>query len=215
MKNINYEAISKEELIALLAKKNEVIAEQKKHIAEQNASITQQEEKIDELKTQVKLLEEYVALAKQRQFAAKSEKFNSNQLSFFDEASSPNPELILKAEEEIQVASFTRKKPGRKALPKELPRKPVVYDLEEQDKICSCGCDLTHIGDEKSEQLEIIPAKIFVIQHIRKKYACKKCEEMIKTAPFPKQAIPRSIAAPGLLSHVLTSKFQDHLPLYR
>lgn len=215
MENINLESISKEELIELLAEKEKIITAQEQNLTERNQDIIKQKEKVAELTTQVKLLEEYVALAKQRQFAAKSEKININQLSFFDEASAPNPEALLKAEEEIQVASFTRKKPGRKALPKELPRKPVVYDLAESEKICSCGCELSYIGDEKSEQLEIIPAKIYVIQHLRKKYACKKCEETIKIASFPKQPIPRSIAAPGLLSHVLTSKFHDHLPLYR
>jgi transposase len=215
MENIDLNNISKEELLALLAEKDKIVMEQEQNLNEKNQDLSKQKEKIEELTTQVKILQEYVALAKQRQFSAKSEKLNINQLSFFDEANPPNAEAILKAEEEIQVSSFTRKKPGRKALPKELPRKPVVYDLQEAEKICSCGCELTHIGEEKNEQLEIIPAKIYVIQHIRKKYACKKCEETIKIAPFPKQPIPRSIAAPGLLSHVLTSKFQDHLPLYR
>ena len=229
MENIDLENISKEELITLLVKKEKFIAdqnqtlaakdknliEQEKTLISQEQNLSKQKGKIEALTTQVKILEEYVALAKQRQFSAKSEKLNINQLSFFDEANPPNPEVILKAEEEIQVASFTRKKPGRKALPKELPRKSVVYDLQEAEKICSCGCELMHIGEEKSEQLELIPAKTYVIQHIRKKYACKKCEGTIKTASFPKQPIPRSIAAPGLLSHVLTSKFQDHLPLYR
>ncbi|MBA2653558.1 MAG: IS66 family transposase [Gammaproteobacteria bacterium] len=186
---INYENKSKEELIDLLKRQSE----------------------------QIKTLTEYLALARQRQFGTKSEKFNANQLNFFDEAVLPkNPEIILQAEDEICVASFVRKKsPGRKALPSDLPRETIVYDLPEEEKICTCGCALTHIFDDKSEQLEIIQPKIYVIQHVRKKYACRECEETIKTAPYPKQPIPRSIAAPGLLSHVLVSKFQDHLPLYR
>ena len=85
----------------------------------------------------------------------------------------------------------------------------------EEEKICACGKELTHIKDETCEQLEIIPAKVYVIQHVKKKYACKHCEETIKTAAMPAQPIPRSIAAPGLLSHILVSKFQDHLPLHR
>lgn len=114
------------------------------------------------------------------------------------------------------MATYSRKKSvGRKALPEELQRIPRVYDLPEAEKICACGCELTHIKDEKSEQLEIIPAKIYVIEHIRKKYACKQCEETIKTAKMPLLPIPRSIAASGLLSHVLISKFVDHLPLFR
>jgi len=65
-----------------------------------------------------------------------------------------------------------------------------------------------------SEQLDIIPAKIQVIRHIRKKYACD-CGKCIKTAPMPKQPIPKSLASPGLLAHITVSKYQDALPLYR
>lgn len=100
-------------------------------------------------------------------------------------------------------------------MPAELPRVQRVYDLSNEEKVCACGCALTYIADEKSEQLEIIPAKIYVIEHIKKKYACKQCEDTIKTAKMPTPPIPRSIAASGLLSHVLVSKFQDHLPLFR
>lgn len=192
----NYNNKSKEELIKL---------------------ITQQTEQISQHKKQIIFLEEYIKAQQLRQFANKSEKVNFNQLAFFDEAKpSKDEEKILAAEEEIQVASFKRKKtPGRKALPADLPRVPRIYDLTEAEKICSCGRELTYITDEKSEQLEYIPAKIFVIQHIKKKYACKQCEETIKTAKMPAPPIPRSIAASGLLSHILVSKFQDGLPLYR
>jgi transposase len=100
-------------------------------------------------------------------------------------------------------------------LPAELLRIPRIYDLTESEKVCSCGCELTHIKDEKSEQLEIIPAKVYVIEHTRKKYACKQCQITMKLAKQPLSPIPRSIAASGLLSHVLVSKFQDHLPLHR
>ena len=166
---------------------------------------------------QIQFLEEQNAAYRLRQFANKSEKGNPNQASLFDEAELPaHPEKILAQEEEITIASYTRTKtPGRKPLPVDLPRVPRIYDLTEDEKTCHCGCELTHIKDEKSEQLEIIPAKIYVIEHIRKKYACKQCEETIKTAQKPMAPIPRSIAASGLLSHVLVSKFEDHLPLFR
>jgi len=65
-----------------------------------------------------------------------------------------------------------------------------------------------------SEQLDIIPAKIQVIRHIRKQYACR-CGQCIKLAPLPAQPIPKSMASPGLLAHVTVSKYQDALPLYR
>lgn len=238
MKNINnYANKSKKELIKILFEiesranchqeqihhqaeqiihQAEQITKQEIQITNQQNQISQQEIQITQHKKQITLLEEYIKAYQLRQFARKSEKINHEQLSFFDEAVPPkNEEKILAQEEEIKVAAFTRKKSGRKPLPAELPRVPRIYDLNDDEKICHCGCELTYITDEKSEQLEIIPAKIYVIEHIKKKYACKKCEETIKISKMPTPPIPRSIAASGLLSHVLVSKFEDHLPLFR
>ena len=68
----------------------------------------------------------------------------------------------------------TRKKtPGRKPLPDHLPRTRVEHDLPEDAKVCGCGCRKTKIGEEVSEQLDIIPARIQVLQHVRFKYACR------------------------------------------
>ena len=72
-----------------------------------------------------------------------------------------------------------------------------------------------------SEKLEIIPAKMLVIRHVRKKYACKTCEGVeddgptVRIAPLPPQIIPKSIATPGLLAQIITSKFEYALPFYR
>ena len=172
---------------------------------------------LNEKDSQIESLKEMVRILRHRQFGNKSEKLSSSQLGFFDEAEIPkNPATIEKADEEIHVAAYNRKKSvGRKPLPEHLHREQCIHDLPENEKTCTCGHRLTHIKDEKSEQLEIIPAKIYVIEHIRKKYACRSCEETVKTAPMPPQPIPRSIAGPGLLSHVLVSKFHDHLPLHR
>ncbi len=161
---------------------------------------------------------ELLRLSRHRQFGSKSEKSDSGQMGLFNEADLPeNIKAIEKAELDIQVTSPARKKKkvGRKPLPATLPRQQVIHDLEEAEKKCICGSALTCIGGEKSEQLEIIPAQIYVIEHIRKKYACKQCEQTLKQAALPAQPLPKSIAAPGLLSHVIISKFEDHLPLYR
>lgn len=192
----NYNNKTREELINLLAERAKQIDSQAK---------------------QISILEEYILAHKHRQFGNKTEALSSIQLSIFNEAKLPkDAEKILVQESEIQVASHTRKpNVGRKALPQDLPRIPKFYDLDDADKMCGCGSHLTHIKDEKTEQLEIIPAKIYVIEHIRKKYACKICCVTIKTAAAPNLPIPRSIASSGLLSHVLVSKYQDHLPLYR
>lgn len=192
----NIDNFSKEKLIELLKQKDLVVTQQAK---------------------QIQFLEEQILAYQLRQFAAKSEKISPNQASFFDEATLPkSEEKNLVAEEEITVASYKRQNnPGRRPLPPELLRVQRIYDLAKEEKTCACGCALTHIKDEKSEQLEIIPAKIYVIEHIRKKYACKSCQTTIKIAKQPVAPIPRSIAASGLLSHVLVCKFQDHLPLHR
>lgn len=140
-----------------------------------------------------------IRLYQLRQLGKKSEKGSADQLSLFDEADLPKkPDAIEAAEEEIKVAAYTRKPFGRKPLPENLPREQRVYDLAGDEKTCACGHVLRHIKDETSEQLEIIPAKIYVAQHVRKKYTCKHCEETIKTAAMPIQPIPRSIAGPGL-----------------
>ena len=122
---------------------------------------------------------------------------------------------IEAADEEITIPAHKRKKRGRKPLPKFLDREIVEHDLPDNEKVCSCGEQLTNIKGEDSEQLKYIPAKVVVIVNRRKKYVCKKCEETVKLAPLPKMPIPKSIATSSLLATVLTAKFVDHLPLYR
>ncbi len=121
----------------------------------------------------------------------------------------------------IHVPAHDRKKRGRKPLPEDLPRVEVVHDIDDKDKVCACGCNKDKIGEERSEKLDIIPAKAQVIVNIRPKYACRNCEGVqddgatIAIAPVPAQIIPKSIAGPGLLAHIITAKFTDHLPFYR
>jgi len=112
---------------------------------------------------------------------------------------------------------------GRRRIPEDLPRRRVVHDLPEEEKPCPC-CGKTRemIGEETSEQLDYEPAKLSVIQHVRLKYACRACEQaaaeggpQITTAEKPLAPIEKGLAAPGLLSYVIVSKYSDHLPLYR
>ena len=175
--------------------------------------------KVQELEFKTEQLELQLKKALLKLYGAKSDKaINNEEPPAFDE-----PELapdttaaeLDQADEEITVPEHKRKKPGRKSLPKYLPRKEVVHDLPDAEKVCKCGNHLTHIADVESEQLEYIPAQITVVVNKRKKYACKKCEETIKLASLPKMPIPKSIATPGLLAAILVAKYCDHLPLYR
>jgi transposase len=167
------------------------------------------EEEIQRLQEQLKLL-----LAKR--YGASSEKVSPDQLGLFNEAESEaRTPVEEKPEQSLAVAAHERKRGGRKPLPDDLPRVRIEHDLPEDEKTCSCGCSLMRIGEDSSEQLDIVPAQVRVLQHVRLKYACKGCEETIKSAPLPAHPIPKSNASPGLLAHIAVAKYQDALPLAR
>ena len=175
---------------------------------------------IAEKNLRIALLEETVRLQQQKRFGSSSEK-SPDQQEMFNEAELTDAAEQMLSEQESESAPVEQralqghKKPGRKPLPADLPRIRIEHDVPEAEKRCPCGCQRTLIGEESSEQLDIIPAKVRVIVNVRKKYACKACEGEIKTAALPPQPIPKSNASPGLLAHIAISKFQDALPLYR
>lgn len=113
---------------------------------------------------------------------------------------------------------------GRSALPEHLPRREVVCDLSEAEKLCGCcGRPRLCIGTQTAEQLDIEPAKFFVLRTVKKTYACPECdpvsvpaERRIQTAgPEQVGPIPKGLCGPGLLAHVITAKFADPTPLHR
>lgn len=111
-------------------------------------------------------LEETLRLERHRRFGSSSEKA-PGQGELFNEAE-VTAEVSEPNKEEPVAEPRTRKKPVRKPLPEDLPRIREVTELSKADKQCACGCELTEIGEEVSEQLDIIPAQIQVIQHVRK-----------------------------------------------
>ena len=105
---------------------------------------------------------------------------------------------------------------GRKKLPDHLPRKRVEHELTGKELLCDeCGGEKKRIGEEVSEQYEFVPASLFVIEHVCGKYACPCCGNGVTSAAKPMQPIEKGLAGPGLLAHVATSKYADHLPLNR
>ncbi len=173
-------------------------------------------EQLKDYKKKYEQLVEALRLAKQERFAPSSEK-NIFQTDFFDEPGTELPEAVKEQlAEEVEVQSHKRKKhPIRTPLPEFLPREIILHDLKDEEKICHCGEHLVRIGEEISEQLKYIPAKISVIQHVRPKYACKPCEENVKIAPMPLLLLPKSIATPELVANTIITKYCDHIPLYR
>ena len=174
--------------------------------------------------SEIKILKEQIRLLQDKLFGRKSEKIKSDsderQLLLFDETAEDTTQ-DSDIEDTIGVPGYKRRKRGRRPLPADLPRIEVIHDLSDEEKICFCGCHKSCIGEEVSEQLDIIPARMQVIRNIRLKYVCKNCEGVendepaVSIAPVPAQLIPKSIATPGLLAHVLTAKFVDALPFYR
>lgn len=169
----------------------------------------------EEYEQQVTQLREQINLLLAKRFGSSSEQLSPDQLRlFFEPVDETEPATA--EEESVEVPAHRRAKRGRRPLPENLPRVDVIHDLSNEEKVCpNDGATLELIGEDSSEQLDIVPAKVQVIRHIRRKYACPCCEQQVKTAPLPPQPIPKSIASPGMLAHVATSKYVDALPLYR
>ena len=170
------------------------------------------------------LLHEQVRLLRAQLYGRKSERMvgpNAEQLDLFSE------ELPLPSESEAgdsagtNVAGHVRRKSGRRLLPDNLPRVVVTHDVTDAEKHCDCGAEKKCIGEEVSEQLDVVPARFQVLRHVRPKYACPNCEgtetngRTVVIAPPPPQLIPKSIASSGTVATILTGKFVDGLPFYR
>ena len=173
-------------------------------LAERDAAIQERDARIAELEHQLAVLQRH-------QFGRRSEKVDPRQGLLFGEApDAPEPPAPVPAPKP------KRNGHGRRPLPEHLPRDRVEHDLPADEKHCTtCGTALTQIGEEVSCQLDYVPASFVVREHVRLKYACKACEETILLAPMPDQPIVKGLPGPGLMAHVVVSKYDDHLPLYR
>jgi transposase len=164
-----------------------------------------------------------------RHYGPKTERFDPRQILLFGrqvEATAEQLGAVAEFDTEAEPIG-RRKKPakrhdhGRNKLPEHLPRIPIEHELSDDEKKCPCCGEVRRrIGEEVSEQLEIIPAKFQVLKHVRVKYACQACEAkaenpQIVVAAKPPQPIERGLPGPGLLAYLVTSKWSEHLPLYR
>ena len=191
----------------------------RKMILQLQESLAHKEAIIAHKQQQIEQLLEQFRLQRHRQFGASSEQA-PGQGHLFNEVEILAVEAVDDCVEDDsdKVDTEEKKKPARgrrQPLPAELPRIEIIHDIAESEKVCACGCRRHAMGEAVSEQLDIIPAQVRVIRHIRKKYACAQCESAPVTAPLPPQPIPRSNASPGLLAHIAVAKYQDALPLYR
>lgn len=190
----------------------------KNMVVELAQEIKSLEKKLNNQTHRVSFLEEHIRLMTLRRFRKSSECYiDSKQPLIFDEIEQEAQQEIEEKPSEIDVQPHKRQRGKRQKLPEGLPRIRQEFDLSAEEKICSQhNVEMKRIGEEVSEQLEVVPARVQVIQNVRFKYACPCCDESpIKTSPMPAQIIPKSNASAGLLAHIATAKYEDHLPLYR
>ena len=172
----------------------------------------------------IRMLEQAV-LARQRLFGASSEQLSA-QSRLFDEAetlallstdaqdTAPIPAEAVPAESTNRPAVKPAR--GKRApLPAQLERVDVVHDVPASARTCPCGTPMVEIGQDISEQLDIVPMQVRVLRHIRKRYACPTSAHAPITAPLPPQPLPKSNASADFLAMLLAVKFVDGLPLAR
>jgi transposase len=180
----------------------------------------------DELRSTLRLVtaerdlaEERLRAYRRELFGAKSEARAAEQPGLFNEAEALGANAIPAQEDtpETKVAEHARRKRGhRKPLDPGLPREVVRHELPEAERFCNHdGHALVEIGVETSEQLDVIPEQLRVIQHQRVKYACPCCDLGIKVTPAPARIIPRGLLSESALAWIATGKFQFGMPLYR
>src|SRR5437588_1609322 len=159
-----------------------------------------------------------LARYRRAEFGRSSEKLarEAEQLELALEAlESDQAERLATASPAVAAAGETAaeaQKPARRPLPEHLPREDFRHPAP--CSCPSCGGALRKISDEVTETLDYVPGRFKVVRHIREKLSCRVCDTVV-AAPAPDHAIARGRAGAGLLAHIIVSKYDDHLPLYR
>jgi transposase len=182
---------------------------------ELKALIVSQHELIVSRDSEIEQLKMLIAKLRRSQFGRSSEKLDRQieQLELRLEALQQNEAEKVAALPETIKNAEPAARPARRPLPAHLPREVQTY-LPKQKACPDCGGELKHLGEDVSEMLEIESIRFKVIRQVRPKLACAGCDRIVQ-AEAPSRPIARGVAGPGLLAHVLVSKFGDHLPLYR
>lgn len=173
--------------------------------------IAQQSEKIT-------ALEEQLRFFLKRQYGSRADIISPDQLKLFaanEMPVVPAPEATETTEEDALSATAPKKNRGkRRPLDAQFERQTVHHELAEAQRQC-CGSTMNEIGQEVSEQFEMIPARVVVIAHVQHKYACPCCQQTILLAPKPAQPLPKTNAGASMVAQITTAKFVDGVPLHR
>ncbi len=207
--------LDSEALKALILALREQVFSHQKQLTTQQEEILSQREQLVSRDAEIEHLKLLIAKLRRLQFGRSSEKreYQIEQLELRLEELEARRTKETAAVEKSPSASTAVVRPVRRPLPDHLPREVRKY-LPKQEACPDCGGKLKHLGEDVSEILEYVPASLKVIQYIRPKLACACCDRIVQ-AEAPSRPIERGIAGPGLLAHVLVSKYCDHLPLYR
>src|SRR5579872_6551930 len=174
-------------------------------IVRQRAEIVRKRTEIHAKDIKIQALTLELAHHKRMRFANKSEAFSPEQQQLFEESVSADESAIEAEVEQLTTAPKKRSRAGRQPLPDHLPR--IEHRHEPETCNCGqCGKELTKIGEDVSEQLDVEPARFFVHRHIRPQYACRACESVV-AEPVPAAVIDGGLAAPGLHAWVMIQKY--------
>src|ERR1700691_5528892 len=196
----NLEALNPSELKAL-------IVDQHRQILLHHEQLLSRDAEIEHLKL-------LLAKLRRMQFGRSSEKVNRQIEQLELRLGEREQSRAREAESPRVIAQETvAARPARRPLPAHLRREVETY-LPQQKACPDCGGELKHLGEDVTEILEYVPERVKVIRQVRPKLACAGCDRIVQAAA-PSRPIERGVAGPGLLAHVLVSKYGDHLPLYR
>src|SRR5579872_4996093 len=204
-------------LKALVLAQQQTLSVQAEEIQAQRAQLQAKDEQLAGRQAEIERLQLLIAKLRRMQFGRRSEKLARQieqlelQLDELATAEAEPPQAPPNPEAASPAAS--RRKPARRPLPGHLPRQKRTI-LPKETACPDCGGALKTLGEDVAEILEYVPAHFHVIQQVRPKLACTHCDKIVQ-AEAPSRPIARGLAGPGLLAHVLVSKYCDHLPLYR
>jgi transposase len=205
----NLDTLNPEELKALIVVQHQEIFLQHEQLLSKDEQLASRDAEIEHLKL-------LIAKLRRMQFGRKTEKLERQieQLELrLDELESARAERSVISHTPAVSAPPAETKRMRRPLPAHLPRETRKI-LPKQEACPDCGGELKLLGEDVSETLEYVPEHFKVIRQVRPKLACGCCDKIVQ-AEAASRPIARGIAGPGLLAHVLVSKYCDHLPLYR
>lgn len=205
------------------SKQHEIDSKQHEIDAKQH-EIDAKQQQIESKQKQIERLEHMLYLLRRHVFGRRSEKTppvvaEQGVLPFVAAAGAVSAASSDENSESaaVEVSGHKRKRhPGRKPLPANLPVEIVEIVPADVDLICQC-CEQkkVRIGADTTQALDYKPASFFIREYVRPKYACASCEQGVIQAELPARPIEKGRPEPGVLAHVVASKYADHLPLYR